>query len=143
MVFKKSFFKIGMWHSRPPRDPPAFMANTILNFHFDYRHTSLSASVSQISSSFLPWIKNLLLPDQPNQTSVILVRLLLGYKQLSPSVNSAGSRSWSSLSCFLANIGSEQSVQWDKWVRGEVTDNLVHHKTQYGSLERLQLDLAP
>ena len=34
---KKSFFKIGMWHSRPP----PFMANTILNFHFDYRHTSL------------------------------------------------------------------------------------------------------
>ena len=29
-----------MWHSRPPRDPP-FMANTILNFHFDYLHTSL------------------------------------------------------------------------------------------------------
>ena len=32
-----------MWHSRPPRDPPPFMANTILNFHFDYLHTSLSA----------------------------------------------------------------------------------------------------
>ena len=32
-----------MWHSRPPRDPPplSFMANIILNFHFDYRHTSL------------------------------------------------------------------------------------------------------
>ena len=23
-------------HSRPPRDPPPFMAKTILNFHFDY-----------------------------------------------------------------------------------------------------------
>ena len=32
-----------MWHSRPPRDPhPPFMANTILNFHFDYLHPSLS-----------------------------------------------------------------------------------------------------
>ena len=31
-----------MWHSRPPRDPPPpFMANTILNFHFDYWHPSL------------------------------------------------------------------------------------------------------
>ena len=30
-----------MWHSRPPRDPPPFLANTILNFHFDYLHTSL------------------------------------------------------------------------------------------------------
>ena len=31
-----------MWHSRPPRDPtPPFMANAILNFHFDYWHTSL------------------------------------------------------------------------------------------------------
>merc|ERR1712209_68790 len=39
---KKSFFKIGMWHLRPPRDPPPFMANAILNFHFDYWHTSLN-----------------------------------------------------------------------------------------------------
>ena len=38
---QKSFFKIGMWHSRPPRDPPPFMANAILNFHFDFPHPSL------------------------------------------------------------------------------------------------------
>ena len=32
-----------MWHSRPPRDPaPHFMANAILNFHFDYLNPSLS-----------------------------------------------------------------------------------------------------
>ena len=30
-----------MWHSRPPRDPPPFMANAILNFHFDFPHPSL------------------------------------------------------------------------------------------------------
>ena len=30
-----------MWHSRPPRDPPPFMANAILNFHFDFLTTSL------------------------------------------------------------------------------------------------------
>ena len=30
-------FKIGMWHSRLP----PFMANGILNFHFDYPHLSL------------------------------------------------------------------------------------------------------
>ena len=30
-----------MWHSRPPRTPPPFMANTILNFHFDYWNPSL------------------------------------------------------------------------------------------------------
>ena len=41
-VFLKSFFRIGMWHSRPP---PPFMANTILNFHFDYLHPSLSSSI--------------------------------------------------------------------------------------------------
>ena len=29
-----------MWHSRPP---PSFIANAILNFHFDYWHTSLRA----------------------------------------------------------------------------------------------------
>ena len=39
---KKSFFKIGMWHSRPPRDPPPFMANAILNFHFDFLTPSLN-----------------------------------------------------------------------------------------------------
>ena len=31
-----------MWHSRPPRDPPPFMANAILNFHFDFLHPSLN-----------------------------------------------------------------------------------------------------
>ena len=30
-----------MWHSRLPRDPPPFMAKTILNFHFDYWNPSL------------------------------------------------------------------------------------------------------
>ena len=38
---KKSFFKIGMWHSRPP----PFMANAILNFHFDYLTPSLIANL--------------------------------------------------------------------------------------------------
>ena len=33
-----------MWHWRPPRDPPPFMANAIWNFHFDYLHTSLISS---------------------------------------------------------------------------------------------------
>ena len=31
-----------MWHSRPVSTPPPFMANAILNFHFDFLHTSLS-----------------------------------------------------------------------------------------------------
>ena len=30
-----------MWHSRPPQDPPPFMAKSILNFHFDYLTPSL------------------------------------------------------------------------------------------------------
>ena len=34
-----------MWQLRPPRDPPPFMANAILNFHFDYWHTSLRLKV--------------------------------------------------------------------------------------------------
>ena len=42
MALKKSYFRIGMWHSRPHRDPPPFMANTILNFYFDYQNPSLS-----------------------------------------------------------------------------------------------------
>ena len=41
---KKTIFRIGMWHSKPPRDPtpPPFMANAILNFHFDFLTPSLS-----------------------------------------------------------------------------------------------------
>ena len=35
-----------MWHSRPPRDPPPFMANALLNFHFDYWHPSLRETKS-------------------------------------------------------------------------------------------------
>ena len=35
----------GMWHSRPPRDPPPFMAKTILNFHFDYWNPSLNLTI--------------------------------------------------------------------------------------------------
>ena len=51
---KKSFFRIGMWHLRPPRDPPPFMAKTILNFHFDYWNPSLiNTDRSSQSSDFL------------------------------------------------------------------------------------------
>ena len=50
---KKSFFKIGKWHSRPPRDPPPFMANAILNFHFDYLTPSLSFAIANTISRFL------------------------------------------------------------------------------------------
>ena len=49
---KKTFFKIGMWHSRPPRDPPPFMANAILNFHFDYLTTSLSVYRAKYKKSY-------------------------------------------------------------------------------------------
>ena len=31
---KKSFFKIGMWHSRPPRDPPPLLGKCHLKFPF-------------------------------------------------------------------------------------------------------------
>ena len=46
---KKSFFKIAKWQTRPPRDPPTpFMANAILNFHFDYPHPSLSRNLVKV-----------------------------------------------------------------------------------------------
>ena len=43
MVFKKIIFQnryVAL--ETPSRPPPPFMANTILNFHFDYLNTSLS-----------------------------------------------------------------------------------------------------
>ena len=39
MVLKKSFLRISMWNSRPP---PPFMEKSILNFHFDHLHPSLT-----------------------------------------------------------------------------------------------------
>ena len=39
-----------MWHPRPPRDPP-FMANAILNFHFDFLTTSLICNTFQKSKN--------------------------------------------------------------------------------------------
>ena len=50
---KKSFFKIGKWHSRPPRDPPPFMANAILNFHFDFLTPSLTANILLLGTLLL------------------------------------------------------------------------------------------
>ena len=38
-----------MWHSRPVSTPPPFMANAILNFHFDFLNTSLSAFAKVIA----------------------------------------------------------------------------------------------
>ena len=44
-----------MWHTRPPRDPPPFMAKTILNFHFDYLKPRLRilAQLLHLSESHL------------------------------------------------------------------------------------------
>ena len=41
MVFKKIIFQNRYVALETPSRPPPFMANTILNFHFDYLHTSL------------------------------------------------------------------------------------------------------
>ena len=44
MVFKKIIFQNSlMANETPSRTPPPFMANAILNFHFDYVTTSLCA----------------------------------------------------------------------------------------------------
>ena len=44
-----------MWHSRPPRDPHPFMANAILNFHFDFLTPSLITNPSSpIPTSPIP-----------------------------------------------------------------------------------------
>ena len=53
MVFKKSFFRIGMWNSRLP---PPFMEKTILNFHFDYLNPSLSPKPDYSAYVFL-WLE--------------------------------------------------------------------------------------
>ena len=46
-----------MWHSRPPQDPPPFMANAILNFHFDYLNPSLSVVAARAVFSCVAQIR--------------------------------------------------------------------------------------
>ena len=41
-----------MWHSRPP----PFMANAILNFHFDYWHTSLMCVLTSHFLFVIIWV---------------------------------------------------------------------------------------
>ena len=53
-----------MWHSWPPRDPPPFRANAILNFHFDYWHTSLTWALYRIPPENF-WILDDLFRDTP------------------------------------------------------------------------------
>ena len=47
MVFKKIIFQNSLMANETPSRPPPFMANAILNFHFDFPHPSLSR----------PWLK--------------------------------------------------------------------------------------
>ena len=49
MVFKKIIFQNRYVALETPSRPrPPFMANAILNFHFDFLHTSLSLMSSQL-----------------------------------------------------------------------------------------------
>ena len=53
---KKSFFKIGMWHSRPPRDPPPLHGKCHLKFPFwllahlpNRKHSALTLTLTMRS----------------------------------------------------------------------------------------------
>ena len=45
---KKSFFKIGMWHSRPPRDPPPLHGKCHLKFPFWLFEPFPNANIRQL-----------------------------------------------------------------------------------------------
>ena len=52
MVFKKIIFQNSlMANETPSRPPPPFMANAILNFHFDY----LTPSLSRVPDNYIYW----------------------------------------------------------------------------------------
>ena len=53
MVFKKIIFQNRYVALETPSRPPPFMANTILNFHFDYLHTSLRLGTWQWPTVYL------------------------------------------------------------------------------------------
>ena len=53
MVFKKIIFQNSLMANETPSRPPPFMANAILNFHFDYLHPSLIITLfSENSTTF-------------------------------------------------------------------------------------------
>ena len=65
-----------MWHSRPPRDPPPFMANAILNFHFDFLNPSLIFKKRAKTTYYIPQYKDhLLYYWRPNITNNIQVNV--------------------------------------------------------------------
>ena len=51
MVFKKIIFQNRYVALETGIDPPPFMANAILNFHFDFLNPSLSQSVYDLKNS--------------------------------------------------------------------------------------------
>ena len=57
MVFKKIIFQNSlMANETPSRPSPPFMANAILNFHFDFLHPSLSGLNPIKHSTFIFYI---------------------------------------------------------------------------------------
>ena len=59
MVFKKIIFQNSLMANETPSRPPPFMANAILNFHFDFLHTSLIVGQShsvQVKKTYLRYI---------------------------------------------------------------------------------------
>ena len=48
MVFKKIIFQNRYVALETPSRPPPFMANAILNFHFDYLNTSLTKGLCKL-----------------------------------------------------------------------------------------------
>ena len=62
-----------MWHSRPPRDPPPFMANAILNFHFDYLTPSLMHNLlTPVYSLCTMYMHHLLTPSHLHRLQAII-----------------------------------------------------------------------
>ena len=104
---KKSFFKIGMWHSRPPRDPPTpFMANAILNFHFDFLTTSLRQRHPQKS------VGKYIVTFPGNATLVRSSQEVVKGSELT-------------LTCLVPDLGRPKALLY-KWSLG---DHIVNHVT--------------
>ena len=115
---KKSFFKIGMLHSRPPRDPPPFRAKTILNFHFDYLTPSLSSI--QFASPFLSLKILFFLPSPQPQAWPPLQRTKIWWADL------AWLTSTKSFSAVVVCVCSKYVNSFIPYLNKPI--NLLHHK---------------
>ena len=101
MVFKKIIFQNRYVALETPSRPPPFMANAILNFHFDYLTTSLSES----HYSWYKILQNKFLANEDENA----------YVQLEVFGDPAPTAQWFRVTNRGVDHSSEMFTSWCRW----------------------------